>query len=64
MNTIAATLGVRLDVPFKDLTNKEKDIVLHGEKKNTQLIFTLQLGESIAPMERYMRMHMKRFMHP
>lgn len=44
MNTIAATLGVRLDVPFKDLTNKEKDIVLHGEKKKYAVDFHTSTG--------------------
>ncbi|MBS9336462.1 excinuclease ABC subunit UvrA [Fructobacillus papyrifericola] len=33
MATIARSRGVRTDVPFKDLTDKEKDFVLHGEKK-------------------------------
>src|ERR1700733_14029966 len=27
----AGELGVRLDVPYRDLTDKEKDFVLHGE---------------------------------
>ncbi|CAK8054760.1 excinuclease ABC subunit UvrA [Eupransor demetentiae] len=33
MATIARSRGVRTDVPFKDLSDKEKDFVLHGEKK-------------------------------
>ncbi|MBS9338540.1 excinuclease ABC subunit UvrA [Fructobacillus sp. M2-14] len=33
MATIARSRGVRTDVPYKELTDKEKDFVLHGEKK-------------------------------
>lgn len=33
MPKVVATLGVRTDVPYKDLTDKEKDIVLHGKKE-------------------------------
>ncbi|MCO0831965.1 excinuclease ABC subunit UvrA [Fructobacillus sp. W13] len=33
MATIARSRGVRTDVPYKDLTDKEKDFVLYGEKK-------------------------------
>ena len=36
MTDICREMGVRTDVPFRDLTNKEKDIVFHGpaEKKH------------------------------
>ena len=30
MKDIARDLGVRTDVPFRELTEKEKDIVFHG----------------------------------
>lgn len=30
---VARQLGVRTDVPYKDLTNHEKEIVLHGKEK-------------------------------
>ncbi|KRK98558.1 excinuclease ATPase subunit [Secundilactobacillus odoratitofui DSM 19909 = JCM 15043] len=33
MPKVVATLGVRTNVPYRDLTAKEKQIVLHGEKK-------------------------------
>ncbi len=33
MPKVIQTLGVRIDVPYKDLTAQEKDIVLHGAKK-------------------------------
>lgn len=33
MKDIVRTMGVRTDVPFRDLTPKEKEIVYHGEPK-------------------------------
>lgn len=44
MPTVAATLGVRTDVPYKDLTDKEKNIVLHGEKKQYSVDFRTSTG--------------------
>jgi excinuclease ABC subunit A len=37
--SVARELGVRLDVPWKDLTGKERDIVLHGEPVQRQVRF-------------------------
>lgn len=34
MPTVAANLGVRINIPYKDLTKKEKDIVLHGKRQH------------------------------
>ncbi|WP_105956407.1 ATP-binding cassette domain-containing protein [Apilactobacillus quenuiae] len=44
MSSIAQSLGVRLDVPYKDLTDKEKQIVLHGEKKKYPVDFHTSTG--------------------
>ena len=33
MPIVAQAAGVRIDIPYKDLTDKEKDLVLHGGKK-------------------------------
>ncbi|TPR18728.1 ATP-binding cassette domain-containing protein [Apilactobacillus timberlakei] len=44
MSTIAKTLGVRTDIPYKKLTNKEKNIVLHGEKKQYPVDFHTSTG--------------------
>ncbi|WP_125707452.1 excinuclease ABC subunit UvrA [Companilactobacillus zhongbaensis] len=44
MPTVAASLGVRTDVPYKDLTDKQKDIVLHGEKKQYSVDFRTSTG--------------------
>lgn len=44
MPSIAQTLGVRIDVPYKDLSDKEKRIVLHGEKKLYPVDFHTSTG--------------------
>lgn len=44
MPTVAETLGVRTDVPYKDLTDAEKEIVLHGEKKQYPVDFRTSTG--------------------
>jgi excinuclease ABC subunit A len=44
MPTVAAHIGVRIDVPYKDLTDEEKDIVLHGEKKKYAVDFPTSTG--------------------
>ncbi|KRK58157.1 AAA family ATPase [Fructilactobacillus fructivorans] len=44
MPTVAASLGVRTDVPYKDLTDHEKDIVLHGKKKQYPVDFRTSTG--------------------
>lgn len=33
MPTVAAAMGIRTTVPYKDLSDEEKEIVMHGEKK-------------------------------
>ena len=40
----AGELGVRLDVPYRSLTDHERDIVLHGEPVQRQV--TLQSGRN------------------
>ena len=44
MPTVAATLGVRIDVPYKELSDHEKNIVLHGEKKQYPVDFRTATG--------------------
>lgn len=44
MPKIAATIGVRMDVPYKDLTAKEKQIILHGPKKQYAVDFHTSTG--------------------
>ena len=39
MKDIAREMGVRTDVPFKDLTPKERDIVFHGPAEKKRIIY-------------------------
>ncbi len=44
MKDIARKMGVRTDIPFKDLSDKEKDIVFHGPAKKVHLVYQMQKG--------------------
>ncbi|MDR2681841.1 MAG: excinuclease ABC subunit UvrA [Holosporaceae bacterium] len=44
---IAKELGVRIDVPYKDITDEEKHILLHGEEGIHQVIYTNDKGKAI-----------------
>src|SRR5690242_20547047 len=66
----AGQLGVRLDVPYKELTDREKDIVLHGEPVKRQVTLsgrngrTVQLSvnydNAVAAVERSLRSNNER----
>ena len=40
MTDVCRAMGVRTDVPYKDLTDKEKDIVLHGPMEKKHIFYT------------------------
>ncbi len=44
MPTVAAHIGVRIDVPYKNLTAKEKEIVLHGKRNKYAVDFHTSTG--------------------
>lgn len=44
---VAKEIGVRTDVPYKDLTDKEKHILLHGDEGIYQVIYTNDKGKAI-----------------
>lgn len=44
MPYVIEQLGVRINVPYQDLTEKEKDLVLHGEKKQYQITIPSSTG--------------------
>ena len=44
MPSVAQHAGVRIDVPFKDLTEKEKDFVLNGPEKKYKMDFLSGTG--------------------
>ena len=43
----AATQGVRLDVPYRDLTRREREIVLHGEPVRLPVSFPASSGRTV-----------------
>ena len=44
MPTVAEAAGVRINVPYRELTSKEKDFVLNGPEKKYQLDFRSSTG--------------------
>jgi len=46
MKDIARDMGVRTDVPWRDLTEKERDIVLHGPPEKHHMVYQMKTGES------------------
>lgn len=44
MPSVAQHAGVRIDIPFKDLTDKEKDFVLNGPEKKYKMDFLSGTG--------------------
>jgi excinuclease ABC subunit A len=51
MKDIARDLGVRTDVPFKDLTKKERDIVFHGPAIKHHMRYQNQTDGSSGEMD-------------
>jgi excinuclease ABC subunit A len=43
----AGELGVRLDVPYRSLTDRERDIVLHGEAVRRQVTLSGRTGRTV-----------------
>ena len=51
MKDIAREMGVRTDVPFKDLTPKEKEIVYHGPAEKRHIIYKNEKTNGFAAMD-------------
>ncbi len=51
MKDIAREMGVRTDVPFKDLTDKEKDIVFHGPAVKKNIIYQNKTSGAMGDMD-------------
>ncbi len=51
MKDIARDMGVRTDVPFKDLTEKERDIVLHGPAEKKHLLYYNEKSGNAGEMD-------------
>ncbi|MBQ6924948.1 MAG: excinuclease ABC subunit UvrA [Kiritimatiellae bacterium] len=46
MKDMARDMGVRTDVPWRDLTDRERDIVLHAPPEKRHLVYQMKTGES------------------
>ena len=51
MKEIAQKMGVRTDVPFRDLTPKEKEIVFHGPAEKVHLFYQNQTTGAAGEMD-------------
>ena len=51
MKDIARELGVRTDVPFKDLTEKERDLVFHGPAVKHHMIYQNHTNGAAGEMD-------------
>ena len=51
MKDVARQMGVRTDVPFRDLTEKEKDIVFHGPAEKQHFLYTNEKTNVAAEMD-------------
>ena len=51
MKDIAREMGVRTDVPFRDLTDKEKDIVFHGPAVKKNIIYQNKTSGAMGDMD-------------
>ena len=51
MKDIARELGVRTDVPFRELTQKERDIVFHGEPVKHHMIYQNKTNGAAGEMD-------------
>ena len=51
MKDIAREMGVRTDVPFKDLTEQERDIVFHGPAVKKNIIYQNQTSGAAGDMD-------------
>lgn len=46
MKDIAKELGVRTDIPFNQLTEKERNIVFYGEPKKHHMVYQMKTGQA------------------
>ena len=50
MKDIARELGMRTDVPFRDLTPKEREMVFHGPAVKKHMIYHNQINGAAGEM--------------
>lgn len=51
MSDVVGTMGVRTDVPFKDLTDKERDIVFNSPMEKHHILYKPKNGGMAVPLD-------------
>lgn len=51
MKQVAREMGVRTDVPFSELTAKERDIVFHGPAEKKHILYHAKKGDNFAELD-------------
>ena len=51
MKQVCGEMGVRLDVPFSQLTPKERDIVFHGPAEKRHILYKAKKGDNFAELD-------------
>lgn len=51
MKQVCGEMGVRLDVPFRDLTPEERDIVFHGPAEKRHILYKAKKGDNFAELD-------------
>ena len=51
MKDVCRAMGVRTDIPYKDLTDKEKDIVLHGPAEKKHILYKARNSNDAAELD-------------
>ena len=51
MKQVCGEMGVRLDVPFCELTPKERDIVFHGPAEKKHILYKAKKGDNFAELD-------------
>ena len=51
MKDVCRSMGVRTDIPYKDLTDKEKDIVLHGPAEKKHILYKAKNSNDAAELD-------------
>lgn len=57
MPRVAAELGVRIDVPWRNLTDGERDLVLHGEAVRRPIMIPTRTGKAVELNAQYVNAH-------
>ena len=51
MTDVCRAMGVRTDVPFRDLTDREKDIVYHGPAEKKHILYHAKNSNDVAELD-------------